>query len=71
MKLPKGTLHRLRRDAEGLGPLVGDQIYVAAPCLIFSAHGFAEACIRRPRTLLGAPGLTTSKNATRSKGHRY
>ncbi|CAK9030031.1 Uncharacterized protein SCF082_LOCUS19055 [Durusdinium trenchii] len=41
------------RDAEGLGPLVGDQIYVAAPCLIFSAHGFAEAC-RLAATLAGA-----------------
>eukprot|EP00913_Durusdinium_trenchii_P030042 g28152.t1 len=42
-----------KRDAEGLGPLVGDQIYVAAPCLIFSAHGFAEAC-RLAATLAGA-----------------
>ncbi|CAK9025215.1 unnamed protein product [Durusdinium trenchii] len=41
------------KKINGQGPLAGDQIYVAAPCLIFSAHGFAEAC-RLAATLAGA-----------------
>ena len=47
-------LHRPRlRKINGQGPLAGDQIYIAAPCLIMSAHGFAEAC-RLSATLAGA-----------------
>eukprot|EP00913_Durusdinium_trenchii_P024369 g22878.t1 len=41
------------KKVDGQGPLAGDQIYVAAPCLIMSAHGFAEAC-RLAATLAGA-----------------
>lgn len=41
------------KKVNGQGPLAGDQIYLAAPCLIFSAHAFAEAC-RLVATLSGA-----------------
>ncbi|CAK9102685.1 unnamed protein product [Durusdinium trenchii] len=41
------------KKVNGQGPLAGDQLYVAAPCLIFSAHAFAEAC-RLTATLAGA-----------------
>lgn len=34
-------------------PIVGDQVYISAVCLIFSAHGFAEAT-RLSATLSGA-----------------
>eukprot|EP00913_Durusdinium_trenchii_P001275 g1174.t1 len=42
------------RKVNGQGPLAGDQLYVAAPCLIFSAHAFAEATRSSFRLEFGA-----------------
>ena len=44
-------VHSKKTDPEG--PLVGDQLYIPAPCLIMSAHAFAEGC-RLTATLSGA-----------------
>ena len=43
-------VHANKSDPEG--PLVGDQLYIPAPCLIMSAHAFAEGC-RLTATLSG------------------
>ena len=43
-------VHSNKSDPEG--PLVGDQLYIPAPCLIMSAHAFAEGC-RLTATLSG------------------
>eukprot|EP00435_Cladocopium_sp_Y103_P058001 s424_g20.t1 len=36
-------VHSNKTDPE-TAPLVGDQLYIPAPCLIMSAHAFAEGC---------------------------
>ena len=44
-------VHSNKSDPEG--PLVGDQLYIPAPCLIMSAHAFAAEGCRLTATLSG------------------